>query len=216
MDLINLDVDYVSPSCLTPSGKWTYSDSYYTLLVIPFIPLFFVGTLGLLAKGWAKYIKRDSIYGLRLSFMCVTEMQVRRYFLGLVNAAIPFLGIVYNNICIKSFNAFSCQTLRSGVVVMRAAPSIVCYEPEHNAIIWRVRRFPGGAEFMLTGEVELVKSTKGKAWVKPPLTVDFQVPMFTASGLHVRSLKVYERSNYPTTKWVRYVTRAGSYSIRLS
>ena len=135
MDLINLDVDYVSPSCLTPSGKWTYSDSYYTLLVIPFIPFFFVGTLGLLAKGWAKYIKRDSIYGLRLSFMCVTDMQVRRYFLGLVNAAIPFLGIVYNNICIKSFNAFSCQTLRSGVVVMRAAPSIVCYEPEHNALV---------------------------------------------------------------------------------
>ena len=90
------------------------------------------------------------------------------------------------------------------------------YEPEHNAIIWRLRRFPGGAEFMLTGEVELIRSTKGKAWVKPPLTVDFQVPMFTSSGLQVRSLKVYERSNYTAVKWVRYVTRSGSYAIRLS
>ena len=52
--------------------------------------------------------------------------------------------------------------------------------------------------------------------VKPPLTVDFQVPMFTSSGLQVRSLKVYERSNYPTVKWVRYVTRSGSYAIRLA
>jgi AP-2 complex subunit mu-1 len=42
-----------------------------------------------------------------------------------------------------------------------------------------------------------------------------QVPMFTASGLHVRSLKVFERNNYQTTKWVRYQTRAGSYQIRI-
>ena len=90
------------------------------------------------------------------------------------------------------------------------------YEHEQNAIVWRIRRFPGGQEMTLSGEVELIKSTKGKAWVKPPLNVDFQVPMFTASGLNVRSLKVYERSNYTTTKWVRYVTRSGSYSIRLS
>ena len=90
------------------------------------------------------------------------------------------------------------------------------YEPEHNAIIWRIRRFPGGQELMLNGDVDLMKSTKGRTWVKPPLTMDFQVPMFTASGLNVRSLKVYERSNYPTTKWVRYVTRSGSYAIRLS
>jgi hypothetical protein len=67
--------------------------------------------------------------------MCVTEMQVRRYFLGWVNAATPFLGIVYNNICIQAFNAFSCSPMRSGVVVMTAAPSIVCYEPEHNALV---------------------------------------------------------------------------------
>ena len=90
------------------------------------------------------------------------------------------------------------------------------YEPEQNAIVWRIRRFPGGTELVLSGEVDLMKSTKGKAWVKPPMTVDFQVPMFTASGLHVRSLKIYEKTNYQTTKWVRYVTRAGSYTIRLS
>jgi AP-2 complex subunit mu-1 len=89
------------------------------------------------------------------------------------------------------------------------------YEPELNAIVWRVRRFPGGTEFSLTGDVELIASTKGKGWVRPPISVDFQVPMFTCSGLHVRSLKIYERSNYQTTKWVRYVTRAGSYQIRI-
>ena len=70
------------------------------------------------------------------------------------------------------------------------------YVPEHNAVVWRVRKFPGGAEVVLNGEIELIMSTKNKAWVRPPISVDFQVPMFTASGLHVRSLKIFERSNY--------------------
>ena len=89
------------------------------------------------------------------------------------------------------------------------------YEPEKNAVVWRVKRFPGGTEVVLNGEITLIASTKNKAWARPPIAVDFQVPMFTASGLHVRSLKIYERSNYQTTKWVRYVTRAGSYQIRI-
>ena len=90
------------------------------------------------------------------------------------------------------------------------------YVPEHNSVVWRVRKFPGGAEVVLNGEIELIMTTKNKAWVRPPLSVDFQVPMFTASGLHIRSLKIFSnRDNYQTTKWVRYVTRAGSYQIRL-
>jgi AP-2 complex subunit mu-1 len=44
---------------------------------------------------------------------------------------------------------------------------------------------------------------------------EFQVPMFTASGLHVRFMKVFERANYETIKWVRYMTKAGTYQIRL-
>jgi AP-2 complex subunit mu-1 len=90
------------------------------------------------------------------------------------------------------------------------------YVPEHNAIMWKVRRFAGGSEVVLNGEVELITTSgKAKPWVRPPINIDFQVPMFTASGLHVRSLKVFERSNYETTKWVRYMTRSGSYSLRI-
>ena len=45
--------------------------------------------------------------------------------------------------------------------------------------------------------------------------MEFQVPMFTASGMHVRFLKIYEKSSYKTTKWVRYVTKAGRYHHRV-
>jgi AP-2 complex subunit mu-1 len=59
-----------------------------------------------------------------------------------------------------------------------------------------------------------------KAWVQPPITLDFSVPMFTASGLRIRFLKVWERMGYQSTKWVRYLcnsgrdTKNGSYEIR--
>ena len=41
--------------------------------------------------------------------------------------------------------------------------------------------------------------------------------MFTASGLIVRFLKVFEKSSYQSVKWVRYLTKAsGSYQVRVS
>ena len=47
------------------------------------------------------------------------------------------------------------------------------------------------------------------------LVVTVQVPMFAASGLHVRFLKVFEKTNYQTIKWVRYITKAGQYQHRI-
>lgn len=88
------------------------------------------------------------------------------------------------------------------------------YEPERQAIVWRIRRFPGEAEYSLRGNVSLIAAHKGKAWARTPIRVQFQVAMFTASGLQVRSLKVFERSSYATTKWVRYITKAGNYHFR--
>jgi AP-2 complex subunit mu-1 len=89
------------------------------------------------------------------------------------------------------------------------------YEPEHRAIVWRIRRFNGGTECHLNAEADLVHTTRKKTWTRPPISMDFQVIMFTASGLNVRSLKVYEKSSYETFKWVRYVTRGGQYQIRI-
>lgn len=60
-------------------------------------------------------------------------------------------------------------------------------------------------------------TTNRTAWARPPIDVDFQVLMFTASGLLVRFLKIFEKSNYNSVKWVRYLTKAaGSYQVRVS
>lgn len=89
------------------------------------------------------------------------------------------------------------------------------YEPGQKAIVWRIRRFTGAIELNLTGEAELMSTTQEKTWSKPPIQVEFHIPMFTSSGLSVRYLKVIERSGYKTTKWVRYMTINGGYQIRV-
>ena len=89
------------------------------------------------------------------------------------------------------------------------------YEPEQQAIVWRVKRFAGKAECIITAEVDLMPTARHKQWSRPPITAEFQVPMFTASGVHVRFLRVYDKSGYHTNRWVRYITKAGSYQIRI-
>ena len=47
------------------------------------------------------------------------------------------------------------------------------------------------------------------------MLVCMQVPMFSASGLRVQYLKVWEKSNYKVDKWVRKVCKSGDYNIRI-
>ncbi|SMR59500.1 unnamed protein product [Zymoseptoria tritici ST99CH_3D1] len=88
------------------------------------------------------------------------------------------------------------------------------YVPSENVIEWKIARFAGQSEFVLSAEAELSTMTTFKAWSRPPLSMQFSLLMFTSSGLLVRYLKVFEKSNYSSVKWVRYMTRAGSYEIR--
>jgi AP-2 complex subunit mu-1 len=81
---------------------------------------------------------------------------------------------------------------------------------------FRIPRFQGQAEFALSGEAILTSMTHKRVWSRPPISMDFQVLMFTSSGLLVRFLKVFEKSGYQSVKWVRYMTKAGSYQIRVS
>jgi len=97
----------------------------------------------------------------------------------------------------------------------RAKEGRARYEPEHHAIVWRIKRFSGRKELRLHAEAELAASTSGKAWSRPPITMEFSCPRFAASGMIVRFLKVFEKTAYSTTKWVRYITRNGHYQIRI-
>ncbi|RPD66544.1 clathrin adaptor mu subunit [Lentinus tigrinus ALCF2SS1-6] len=89
------------------------------------------------------------------------------------------------------------------------------YVPAENVVVWKIPRIQGGQEVTFQGHASLTSTTNRQVWARPPIDVDFQVLMFTSSGLIVRFLKVFEKSNYHSVKWVRYLTKAsGSYQIR--
>lgn len=90
------------------------------------------------------------------------------------------------------------------------------YDSAKNELVWKIKRFTGQTEHSLAAEVELVATTAEKTvWSKPPIKMEFQVPMFSASGLRVQYLKVWEKSSYKVDKWVRKICKSGDYDVRM-
>jgi hypothetical protein len=58
--LVNMNVDYVSPSCFMP---WGYTYGYYLLLIIPTIPFAISAAVTLLAFFWSRKIKVRKVRG---------------------------------------------------------------------------------------------------------------------------------------------------------
>ncbi|KAF3673994.1 AP-1 complex subunit mu-1 [Capsicum annuum] len=91
------------------------------------------------------------------------------------------------------------------------------YAPEKDALIWKIKSFPGGKEYMLRAEFTLPSITAEESVPerKAPIRVKFEIPYFTVSGIQVRYLKIIEKSGYQALPWVRYITMAGEYELRL-
>lgn len=87
----------------------------------------------------------------------------------------------------------------------------VHYAPEKSAIIWKIKQFGGGKEFLMRAELGLpsVKGDDehgggmtggfggsmggaGAGKSKRPINVKFEIPYFTTSGIQVRYLKITE------------------------
>ncbi|KAI3475326.1 hypothetical protein L1887_63304 [Cichorium endivia] len=86
--------------------------------------------------------------------------------------------------------------LNTADISSRTSQGKAKYEPSENAIVWKIARFTGQSEFVLSAEASLTTMTNVKAWSRPPLSMQFSLLMFTSSGLLVRYLKVFEKSNY--------------------
>lgn len=138
------------------------------------------------------------------------------------------LGRTRLEVNVKVKSVFGAKMFALGVVVKVPVPKhtakatfqVTTGRAKYNAatdqLVWKIKKFPGQTELTMSAEVELISTTTDKKNnTRPPIMMEFQVPMFTASGLRVRFLKVWEKSGYSTVEWVRYITRAGSYDIRL-
>jgi len=93
----------------------------------------------------------------------------------------------------------------------------VTYAPEKDACVWSIKAFPGGKEFLMRAHFGLpsIHNTEEEHKNRPPITVKFEIPYFTVSGVQVRYLKIIERSGYQALPWVRYITQSGDYQIRI-
>jgi len=93
----------------------------------------------------------------------------------------------------------------------------VQYVPEKDAIMWHITKFQGGREFLMRAHFGLPStSDEENPDSKPPITVKFDIPYFTVSGIQVKYLKIVEKSGYQALPWVRYITQSGDYQLRLS
>ncbi|KAK8639989.1 hypothetical protein V6N13_138355 [Hibiscus sabdariffa] len=137
------------------------------------------------------------------------------------------LGQTRIEVNVKVKSVFGAKMFALGVVIKILVPKQTAktsfqvttgrakYNVAIDCLVWKIRKFPGQTEPTLSVEVELISTmTEKKSWTRPPIQMEFQVPMFTASGLRVRFLKVWEKSGYNTVEWVHYITKAGSYEIR--
>eukprot|EP00657_Telonema_sp_P-1_P012650 TRINITY_DN932_c0_g1_i5.p1 TRINITY_DN932_c0_g1~~TRINITY_DN932_c0_g1_i5.p1 ORF type:complete len:422 (+),score=134.03 TRINITY_DN932_c0_g1_i5:141-1406(+) len=91
----------------------------------------------------------------------------------------------------------------------------VKYAPEQDCIIWSIKQFQGGKEYLMRAHFGLPSITSEDSDKRRPLSVKFEIPYFTVSGIQVRYLKIIERSGYQALPWVRYITQNGTYELRM-
>jgi AP-1 complex subunit mu len=98
----------------------------------------------------------------------------------------------------------------------------VHYAPEKSAIIWKIKQFGGGKEFLMRAELGLpsvkgddergggmtggfggsMGGAGGVGKAKRPINVKFEIPYFTTSGIQVRYLKITEPKVRILQQWI--------------
>jgi len=103
----------------------------------------------------------------------------------------------------------------------------VTYLPDKDAVVWVIKQFHGGREYLMRAHFGLPSISANDAsgdkksagddnsW-KAPIAVKFEIPYFTVSGIQVRYLKIIEKSGYQALPWVRYITANGDYQLRMA
>ena len=64
------------------------------------------------------------------------------------------------------------------------------YAPEKEALVWKIKNFPGGKEFLLRCKFGLpsVAAEEEQQGRMPPIRVNFEIPYFTVSGIQARTI----------------------------
>ncbi|XP_060271451.1 AP-1 complex subunit mu-2 isoform X1 [Ovis aries] len=101
-------------------------------------------------------------------------------------------------IMVKAKGQFKKQSVANGVEISVPVPSdadsprfktsvgSAKYVPEKNMVIWSIKSFPGGKEYLMRAHFGLPSVEKEEVEGRPPIGVKFEIPYFTVSGIQVR------------------------------
>jgi len=129
---------------------------------------------------------------------------------------------------IKAKSQFKKRSTANNVEIIIPVPEDACspkfkttignvkYAPEKSSVIWNIKSFQGGKEFLMRAHFGLPSVQAEETEGRPPISVKFEIPYFTVSGIQVRYLKIIEKSGYQALPWVRYITQNGDYCLRTS
>jgi AP-1 complex subunit mu len=129
---------------------------------------------------------------------------------------------------IKAKSQYKPQSIANNVQILvpvpadASAPTFQCsmgsckYVPEKDAVVWGIKQFPGLKEPTMRLQYTLPSVRNEESPDKrPPVTVKFEIPYYTVSGIQVRYLKIIEKSGYASLPWVRYLCMSGDYQFRI-
>eukprot|EP01038_Epipyxis_sp_PR26KG_P008755 gene8755-11829_t len=90
------------------------------------------------------------------------------------------------------------------------------YNATEKKVIWNIRKFTGGTEMTLRAKITtdqpVTSATKREIG---PVSMTFEIPMYSVSNLQVRYLRISEtHKSYNPYRWVRYITQSFSYVCR--
>ncbi|MGL5029814.1 MAG: hypothetical protein ACRC5V_00140 [Aeromonas sp.] len=89
-----------------------------------------------------------------------------------------------------------------------------------SAVEWKLTSHSGRSQaeftvdFIVGTGANIADQVDLKDWKRPPITVRFELPLFTASGVEVQSVDIVSREGYSPNKWMRSLTQAGNYAIK--
>ena len=106
------------------------------MVLLPLLPFTLTFLWVSLAAVWARLVGRRRVCGLHRKFMCENSKEVRAYLMDWLSVSVPFLNIVYNGLCMKTLNTFSCIQLRDGSSVLAVATDVVCWDSgRHRSMV---------------------------------------------------------------------------------
>ena len=90
------------------------------------------------------------------------------------------------------------------------------YDNQNRKFYWRIKKFAGNSEIQLRIKLTLDKAATSAIRKEiGPITMNFEIPMYTPSGLSVKYLRIIENTRYNPYRWVRYITKSESYICRI-